>query len=168
MGKRGPAPISSEVRRLRGNPSHRKLGPNELKPEIAAPDPPAHLSPEARIEWDRIVKELLALRVVSKLDMAALSGYCQSWARHTIAEREISKEGVLVRTKPSRRNPQGRLVPNPYLTISNAALKMMKTFLTELGLSPSCRLRISGAAELPDEDDETARFLFGPRGSDTE
>ena len=41
MGKRGPAPIPTELKLLRGNPGKQKIDPNEVKPpsdNVLCPD----------------------------------------------------------------------------------------------------------------------------------
>lgn len=50
---------------------------------------------------------------------------------------------------------------NPYLVISNKALKQMKEMLTEFGMSPSSRARVKVSR---DETDELEQFLGQKNG----
>lgn len=93
MGARGPKPLPANVHLLKGNPS--KLAFSELAdsvdPAIEVPGVPRHLWPEARKEWRRISQELVANRLISKLDRAALALYCQWWAKWVWAEEQFAR-----------------------------------------------------------------------------
>lgn len=64
---------------------------------VDAPDKPDWLSDAASAEWDRVVADLLTLRLVSRLDMMALAAYCEAVAdwqrfRRLIAEHNEKAE----------------------------------------------------------------------------
>jgi phage terminase small subunit len=61
---------------LTGNPGKRPLNEDEPRPEAAIPGCPEELGPVARTEWNRLVGELSALRLLTHLDRAALAAYC--------------------------------------------------------------------------------------------
>lgn len=66
---------------------------------VVAPDKPDWLSADASAEWDRVVADLLPLRLVSRLDMMALATYCEAVAdwqrfRRLIAEKNAEAEGA--------------------------------------------------------------------------
>jgi hypothetical protein len=67
---------------------------NEPKPEAEIPDCPPHLQGEAREEWNRITSELSGLNIISKLDRAALTAYCFSYAQWVEACEKL-KDGVV-------------------------------------------------------------------------
>ena len=133
--KPGPKPTPTKTLQLHGS-WRAKTRKNEPKPTTAAPSCPAHLSKEAQAEWRRIVPQLLALGLLAKIDRAALSGYCQSWARWVEAEEEIAKTSEVVKS------PSGYPIQNPWLSIANRALKQCGDFIREFGLSPSSRVRV--------------------------
>ena len=106
---------------------------------------------EAKIEWDRIVPELHRLRLLTKIDITALVGYCQSWARYVQAEKYLSKHDTVFITD-SRYMQQV-----PQVGMSQKFLKLCQSFMTEFGLTPSSRGKLSSPAE--DPDDEMEKFL---------
>jgi P27 family predicted phage terminase small subunit len=114
-----------------------RMNKNEPTPETEAPEIPGHLSGEAKAEWERIVPELLSMGLLSKMDRAALAGYCVSWGRHVKAEAEIAANGMTIET------PTGGRKTSPFIAISRQEREMMKKFLLEFGLTPASRSKVS-------------------------
>lgn len=142
MGQRGPNALPANVHLLRGNPS--KLTAAQLRdnvsPEIEIPSPPRHLKGEALKEWKRVSVELEKLGLVSMLDRAALSMYCTAWGRYSDAEnmlRELGTKGMTSTT------PNGFEVQSAWLTISNKAMEQCLKYLSEFGMSPAARARVT-------------------------
>ena len=73
MAGRKPKPTALKL--VTGNPGKRPLNDHEPQPEAAIPEVPAHLSGEAKAEWDRIVIRLHPLGLLTDLDRAALAAY---------------------------------------------------------------------------------------------
>jgi P27 family predicted phage terminase small subunit len=100
---------------------------NEPQVEEAIPDPPAHLEGEALAEWNRITAELSGLKIISKLDRAALAAYCFSYAQWVEACEKL-KDGIVFKA------PSGYPMMSPWWVICRRAIEQMRNFLTELGL----------------------------------
>ena len=149
----GPPPTPTNLKLLRGNPGKRKLNSNEPDPEPAIPPCPSHLDKVAKKEWRRISKELLALGIISRLDRAALGGYCDAYGRWAEAAQQIQKYGLVFKS------PSGYPMPSPYLAILHTALDQMRAFLSEFGLSPASRSRVKVAN--PKQRDLFGDFLDG-------
>ena len=117
---------------------------------------PADLPKIAEAEWKRIVPELRSLGVLSKIDRAALEGYCRAYARWMEAEAHIAKFGIIFR-EPAMAGGvpllfAGEVViarekKSPAVTISEGAMKLMKSFLIEFGMTPASRSRLVTKAE---------------------
>ena len=137
MAKRGPKPTPTAILKLRGTYRADRRPENEPTPEPGIPDPPDLLVDEALIEWDRITSELNKVGILSHLDLAVVSAYCQAWARWLDAEKNLSKTGPVVKA------PSGYPILNPWLTIANKALQQVQRLACELGLTPSARTRIN-------------------------
>jgi P27 family predicted phage terminase small subunit len=137
---RGRLPKPSHLKLLQGKPGHRPLNENEPQPEVLdeTPAPPEHLSVLARAEWERVYPMLVRNRLVTEADLSALSAYCQAYGRWQEAESEIAKQGLVFIVPGS-----GYPIQNPYLAIANKALEQMRQFLTEFGMTPSSRSRVS-------------------------
>lgn len=153
MGRRGPTPKPSAMKALEGNPGKRALNKLEPKLDLKMPSCPKHLSPEAKKEWRRISKELIAVGLLTLVDRAALAAYCQTWARWVEAEEKINTPGFETVCSTDK----GYEHVNPWVQVSNSALKQMKAFLTEFGLTPASRSRIVVAQ--PKEEDPFDEFL---------
>lgn len=122
---------------LEGNPGKRPINQKEPKPKPVAPKCPAHLNPRAKKEWRRIAVDLEPLGLLTQVDRAALAAYCVAYSRWVEAEDMIRKHGMLVKS------PNGYPMQSPYLAIANKAVEQMKGFLTEFGMTPSSRSRLS-------------------------
>lgn len=137
---RGRKPTPTHLKVLRGNPGKRPLPANEPQPKPKAPPCPAHLDAEAKREWRRMVKELEPLGLLTKIDRAALAAYCQAWSRWVQAEEMIRKTGMIVKAPNT-----GFPIQNPLLPVANRAMEQMRKFLTEFGMTPSSRARVTAA-----------------------
>jgi P27 family predicted phage terminase small subunit len=131
---------------LHGDKHKDRINLSEPKPARERPTCPKHLSKEARKEWHRIVPELESLGLLSKMDRAALAAYCQAYGRWVEAQENLRDEGTLYETA------RGNVITNPRLWVANKALEQMHKFLTEFGMTPASRTRISTGGFGEDED----------------
>jgi P27 family predicted phage terminase small subunit len=156
MATPGPPRKPTALKLIAGNPGKKSLPKGEPKPKIEAPSQPKHLSAEARAEWDRLAPILVRLKLLSNLDRAAFAAYCQAWARHVEAEEQIAKASALAFTH------NGFPIVNPWVTISKQAVDQMCKFLSEFGLTPAARTRISAPEPGADDDaqDDGKTFAF--------
>lgn len=134
---RGRKPKPTALRLLQGNPGKRRINTNEPKPPaVETIDPPATLDGEARAEWERRAPQLLAVGLLTEVDLPAFLMYCQSWGRLQDAEAKLKSTGEVVKT------PSGYPVINPFRTIANKALTQCQQFWAEFGMMPSSRSRV--------------------------
>ena len=152
---RKPKPIYLKV--LEGNPGHRPLNKNEPRPRPAVPYCPSHLSKEAQKEWRRIVPELAAVGLITRMDRAALAMFCEAWGRWLEAEVALRKFGVMVKS------PSGFPMQSPYLAVANKAMEQMRALLAEFGMSPSARTRVHAQPGGAEAEDEFDRWLVSRR-----
>ena len=103
----------------------------------AIPECPSELSPVARSEWDRLVGELAALRILTHLDRAALAAYCGAYALWAEATAQIQKYGAMIKS------PTGFPIQSPYLAIANRQAEIMMRIASEFGFTPASRSRIA-------------------------
>lgn len=136
MAQRGRKPKPTSLKVLEGNPGKRTLNEMEPKPEKKAPKCPAWLDKEAKKEWKRISRQLEELGILTEVDMAAFSGYCEAYSRWKEAEEFISKHGTIVKTL------SGYWQQVPQVSIAQTYLKIMIKFCEQFGLTPSSRSRI--------------------------
>lgn len=131
---------------------------------IGIPEPPPHLLPEALVEWNRITPLLKELGLIAKIDRAALTMYCQAWARMVQADEMIAAlgdDGLVMTVAQS-----GYKQTSPWIQISNRMSELCLKFLTEFGMSPSARTRVDVTmqGDLFGDDDtpeQKAKGYFG-------
>lgn len=138
MGQ-GRKPLPKNVHLLRGNPSKKPAAElaTGLHPVVEMPPCPDDLlSADARAEWERVTVELIQLRVLAKVDMAAVAVYCQAWGDWAEARRKLRELGDAgyVEQTPSGYKQQG-----VWLQIANRAAETMKSYGALFGMNPSAR-----------------------------
>lgn len=155
----GSKPKPTALKLLTGNPGRRALNKREPKPSIPSslPDPPKHLSRDARKEWRRVGEILLDSRVLTQVDLSALALYATVYGRWMQAERYIKRKGLLVPASPRSKVK----IQNPMLAVANKCAEQIVRLQTEFGLTPSSRTRIiaADAADTHVESAKAERFL---------
>ncbi len=131
------------MRVIEGNPGKRRL-PDPVRVAPGAPEPPDHLDALALEEWSRIAGELAMIGLITRPDRAALAAYCVAYSRWVTAELKIQELGTLL-----MRTAAGSVAQSPYVAISNRSMELMHKFLTEFGMTPVSRTRVS--ANIPDD-----------------
>jgi len=147
MATRGTKPKPTALKTLEGNPGKRKINKNEPKPNSKIPQCPDWLEPEAKAEWNRRGKQLLALGILTEVDEVAFAGYCQAYARWREAEEFISQHGCIVKT------PSGYWQQVPQVAIANKSLMVVIRFCEQFGMTPSSRSRLAVDARDGSEND---------------
>lgn len=163
----GRRPKPTALKKLQGNPGKRKLNAAEPKPQPGDPTVPKGLSPAAAAEWKSILPELRQLGVLSKIDGKALAAYCHAFARWMEAEVEIRRLGIVVMEPifSGERFLGCKYKKNPAVTISEGAMKIMKAFLVEFGMTPSSRSRVRIEKPAAGDEDPLDAFLKGSPAS---
>ena len=159
---RGRKPKPTRIKKLHGNPGRRPLNTAEAMPEPAIPSPPAFLSEDAKLEWNRVSEQLFRLGLLSHLDRSTLAAYCQAFSRWKQAEdaiAELAKRdqlsgGLMIKTS------NGNLIQNPLVGTANKAMSEMMRYAVEFGMTPSARARVE--AGVPYNGGKFAGLL-GPR-----
>lgn len=154
MGKRGPPPKPSALKRLEGTYRKDRSAQNEMTVPPGMPTRPDWLDAEGRAEWDRVVP-MLADRVLTEVDRAMLADYCAAQSLAVKATRDYQKRGVMLET------PYGPQ-KNPMVKVAQEARAQARLLAGEFGLSPASRSRVS-AKEEPKQEDEAAAFFFRPQ-----
>ena len=154
MGKRGPAPKPTAIKRIAGTYRPDRSAANEPQPEIPerTPSVPSHLSEAARAEWYRVAKELHGLGLLTRIDVTALAAYCETFATWVEALDKCREMGLIVKS------PNGFPIQNPYLSVASQAEKRMRQWLGEFGMTPSSRSRVS-VPQAEETVDEYEAFL---------
>ncbi len=135
MGGRKRKPTKLKV--LEGTFRDDRANKNEPMPDNSIPEAPKHLSKDGRIEWDRISLLLFNLGLLSDIDRGLLALYCQAWGRVVKYEKIVAKEGELIKTE------KGNIILSPNMWVINKAMEQCHKYLTEFGMSPASRAKVT-------------------------
>ena len=131
-----PKPKPTKIKKLHGSQKCR-INKNEPEPTIDLSAPPDHLDDVAIKEWHRLGNELYECGLMTRVDYASFAAYCVTWARWVEAEEIIAKEGFIITTT------HGNIIQHPAVGVANKALELMHRFLTEFGMTPSSRAKVT-------------------------
>lgn len=168
MGKRGPPPKPSKLKKLQGTFRPDRVPPKEMAPPPGTPARPEWLDEEAAAEWDRVVPQLVACGVLCDVDRASLANYCAAVSLAAQATREYQEDGLMID------GPNETKVKHPMIAVAKEARAQARLLGAEFGLTASSRSRISepdwrpgGASAAPtgapapaDPRDTAEGFLF--------
>lgn len=134
MGKRGPAPMPTQLKVLHGETRASRLKPNAPKPVARLPLKPADMDARASEVWDRQVEAMAATGVLTAVDGDALRAYCEAVSRYEQAAKLLAGTGPLVQGARS-----GELVKNPLHQVARDNAVLLRLFARELGFVPAGR-----------------------------
>ena len=119
----------------------RKSAPAESeRPAKRCPPPPSWLSPHAKKEWKRAAKELHGRKLLADDVLATLESYCVAVGLVRECEELMAKEGRIV---ASESGPK----PHPAFRMQQAAMREVRLYAAELGLTPHRRGAKGGESE---------------------
>lgn len=163
MGRRGPKPKPSSLKKLEGTYRPDRAPANEVQPEkaksIACP-PSIAGDDDAKRLWEDLAPRLDRLGLFTELDTPALEGLCMAYSKATQADRAVKEYGVVTKSEFGIRG-------NPAVAMSRSAWAEVRRFAAEFGMSPQARTRVEAEpdrARSPDQEttvDRSEDFLFG-------
>lgn len=176
MGGRGSGGHNkkdAELKKLQGNAGHRNLNKVAPKGAPGLPVMPLGLSEVAQQEWNDILPLLVRMGVqLCQGDGKALAAYCSCYAQWMLAEDEIQRYGITIYVVHTDED-DGDIVfsehkVNPAVRVRSDALRQMKSFLIEFGLTPAsrCKLETKPGGDAPAAD-PLEEFLKGKASGDT-
>lgn len=133
------------MKELAGYPGHHPHNTDEPKVQTGYPEMPKELRATAQREWNRICACLDELGVLTIIDGKALAMYCDGYSDWEEAQRDCIEHGLVVEEPIVSKD--GAVVgykkkPNPAFIVKCMAIKTMKSFLIEFGLTPASRARL--------------------------
>lgn len=141
MGRRGPKPKPTAIKKFEGNPGKRKLNAAEPEaPELLSLTPPDWLGPVARAKFAELAPRLVKMRVLTEIDVDHFALLADAWQRRHDAEEVLTKEGSYLTTD------KGFVVQHPAMNALAKAIELIRKLNADFGLNPSARsgLKIAG------------------------
>lgn len=141
----------TQLKLVRGTQRKDRANPAEPTPKQAAPKdpPPTWLSKKARPWWRRIRPLLLRMQVLTEADPVALGLLCDALAEYIAARELVVKEGLTYTSVTESFDDDGERVrktmkrAHPAVAIQSDAWRRAKLMLTEFGLTPASRSKVS-------------------------
>jgi P27 family predicted phage terminase small subunit len=146
-----PKAKSPRLQLVPGNPGKREVNNRAPRPDRGVPRRPRWLNPAAKAKFRQLARPLIKLGVMTALDGDALACYCQAWAELREATMALERDG---RTFT---DDKGDVRPHPAFAQQQQALKALRAWGAELGLTPASRQRL--AVERPAGEGPLDEFL---------
>jgi P27 family predicted phage terminase small subunit len=129
---------------LEGTTRKDRANPAEPKPPPASPqeEPPTWLRPASRRWWRRIRPLLVQMQVMTGADPVALGLLCDALADYMAARTVVEKQGSTFETNGDAGT---MLRQRPEVYIAADAWRRAKLMMTEFGLTPASRAKVSAA-----------------------
>jgi P27 family predicted phage terminase small subunit len=138
-GGRPRKPTSQKA--LGGTLQPSRTNKNEPMPEVYLPTPPAWLSERAKQYWGEIGNVLLAMKLTTVADGPALQLLTEALAEWAEAREFVTREGFTYSTFTKQGDEMHR--PYPQVAIASDAWRRAMTMLTQFGLTPASRSKVS-------------------------
>ncbi|MCP9266848.1 phage terminase small subunit P27 family [Xenorhabdus sp. XENO-1] len=157
-GKSGRRPKPTARKALAGNPGKRKLNRDEptFTPLISVSPPDWFIENDlslAIVMWEMTSKELCAQGLLCVTDLAVLERWCIAYQFWRNAVINIARQGNTVT------GATGGPIKNPELTAKKEQQSEMDATGSMLGLDPSSRQRLIGAAGQTKTDNPFMRMI---------
>jgi P27 family predicted phage terminase small subunit len=154
----------SQIKVIRGTFRADRSPSNEPEPLVitSVPKAPGHLNRWGKQMWNETARELVRLRMFTKLDTYSLEVLCEQYGIYrelkesiTHIEVEGKREKITFAQYLAKRNSQTM----PEYTAMKGAFERYSALLKEFGLSPSSRSRIDLLGEPPATKDPMEDLL---------
>ncbi|MEI4261031.1 phage terminase small subunit P27 family [Roseovarius sp. D0-M9] len=123
---------------------------------LSGTTPPAFMSDRASQHWPELARLLADMNVLGDGDKIALGLLCETLAEYLDARDTVETEGATYRAETEAGAVMYRA--HPAVAQRNDAARRVQSLLSEFGLTPSARAKVSGLPDLPGND--AAREYF--------
>lgn len=148
---------------LQGNPGKRALPGSEPKPPVASSSPPEWLDDYAREVWEQISPLLVGMRVLTEADAPGLVLLASAWSDWRKADEVIQRMGASFEVKEWDRNAEEFVVVGyrrrPEVADRADSWRRVRLALSDFGMTPAARSKVSMAGDGAEDEDPVARWL---------
>lgn len=128
----------TELKILEGNPGHRHIDENEIKPKKVLPRPPVWLGKEAKKEWKKMGQILYSYKLLTEMDITAFTNYCIYHGMHIEILKKISGMEDMTGT-----TEKGYKYILPNIILANKFEAITRFYLSKFGMTPSDRVGLN-------------------------
>ena len=133
------------LKALGGTLQPSRTNAHEPTPAVFLPTPPAWLSDKARQYWGEVGAVLLDMKLCTVADGPALQLLTETLAEWAEARQAVHRKGLTYETTTATGDRMCR--PNPEVTIAADAMRRAQRMLTEFGLTPASRGKVSALGD---------------------
>lgn len=154
----GRKPKPSHLKLVAGNPGKRTLNPSEAQVTPGIPRPPNSLKEKPRAIWHEWAPRLHKMGVLSIEDEVAFRALCESMDDYHRIKKIVdgmSDDDLFYDTTTQGGATMTR--QHPALSALHEADRRLRAWLSEFGMTPSARSRVT--ARKPAEDDPADKYL---------
>jgi|GEM_PF-269386 hypothetical protein len=101
---------------------------------------PEWLSPNAKLEFERVVEEVSKINILDNLDLSVLAIYCNAYDGYIQTVEILNKEGLIQYKETS--NGDALAIAHPAINTQEKYVKQIMQCSTKLGLATTDRLKL--------------------------
>lgn len=141
MGRRGPAPKPTALKKAAGNPGKRQLNDGEPVPPAGLIEPPDWLGESGRAIWDQLAPTMVVMQTLTTADVLPFARYCELFARW-LELRELMWKNKSVYPVKDQKGQVRYVAEHPWSVELRRLTAQLLQLEREFGLTPSARSRI--------------------------
>ena len=133
----GRNPKSTHLKQLTGNPGGRRIQ-NNPQPLLLTkmPSCPDYITGHGRMLWKDLGPKLIAVKILTELDISMFGTLCVAYARMQDALDELTSDGLTIKGE------RGHLKKNPAFTVYKSYSEMFRRVAGDFGLTPTSRMKL--------------------------
>lgn len=123
---------------------------------------PEWLSPNAKLEFERVVDEASKINILDNLDLSVLAIYCNAYDGYIQTVKILNKEG-LIQYKETF-NGDALAIAHPAINTQEKYVKQIMQCSTKLGLATTDRLKLVVPTKEEPKENKFITFLQAKQG----
>lgn len=158
MNKGGRKRIPDHLKVVRGTDRPDRVNHSAPAPKVVRPPMPAKLSRKAKENWDRFCDVLESMGVLTVADEFALEQLVEVYAEWRTYTDIVAKEKTHYETESVS---GGKIIrAHPVVAMRSDAARRFQSLMSEFGLTPASRSKVSVADKGEKADDPAAKYGF--------
>ncbi|WP_026790355.1 phage terminase small subunit P27 family [Pleomorphomonas oryzae] len=144
MGRRGPKPEPASVKLAKGNSARRPIGTDPVTENRTAGtiEPPDWLDEQGKTVWARLAPRLVAMKLLSEVDVGAFARYCSDYAMWVELRGKTKTDGAIYTIVTASGTVRR---PDPTFVMCVRLNRELMSAEDRFGLNPAERQRIFAA-----------------------
>lgn len=155
--RNGPKALPTQMKVLKGTEQPCRTNKREPKLPVERSIVPKWLSDRAKEAYLDLSEVLADMQVLTKADRMALEMLCEAYASYRDATEYIRDNGLTYELITKSGDVMRRA--HPEVAIASDSYKLVRSLMTEFGLTPASRSKVSAAGE--EQKDPLAEYMNG-------